>query len=575
MQEANITTIYKKKGSRLSLENDRGIFGTNILKRIIDKLVYNDKYDEIDAGMSDSNIGGRKKMNIKNHLFVIYGIINSVVNGNADPIDVQVYDLEKAFDALWLEDSMNDLVDTLPSYAHDDKVAMIYEASRSNQVAVNTAVGQTDRVDIPCIVMQGGTWGPIKCSNSIDKIGKKCYDRGEHLYLYKERVQVLPLGMVDDIIAVSRCGHPSVALNTYLTTQIELKKLRFHIPDSKGKTKCHQLHIGRKSTMCPELRIHGHKMERVDHDVYLGDMISSDGKNNLTVKDRVGKANGIMADISNTLDTISFGSQFFRMFKLLREAQFVNGTLTNADIWYGVDDNTFKELEDVDRQMIRKVLKCPFSTPREAGHLELGLLPLNIIVKERRVNYLHYVLTSDKTRMLYKFFVAQWEDQTKCDWTERIREDLADLNIEENFNYIQSKSKESFKNTVKVKIREFALEKLNEAKFKHSKMDSLVYTDLNMQEYLLNEEISVEQKQTIFQFRTHMANFASNYGEINKPCKICQMHIDCQAHSVVCNEIPKNICKDGKYEEIYTNNISRETAVMLHQIVEHRRDKLG
>jgi hypothetical protein len=336
-------------------------------------------------------------------------------------------------------------------------------------------------------------------------------------------------------------GHPSVALNTYLTTQIELKKLRFHIPDSKGKTKCHQLHVGRKSAMCPELRIHGHKMERVDHDVYLGDIISSDGKNNLTVKDRVGKANGIMADISNTLDTISFGSQFFRMFKLLREAQFVNGTLTNADIWYGVDDNTFKELEDVDRQMIRKVLKCPFSTPREAGHLELGLLPLNIIVKERRVNYLHYVLTSDKTKMLYKFFVAQWENQTKCDWTERIREDLADLDIEENFDYIQSKSKETFKNIVKVKIREFTLEKLNEAKFKHSKMDSLVYTDLNMQEYLLNEEISVEQKQTIFQFRTHMANFASNYGETNNPCKLCQMHIDCQAHSIVCNETPKDI----------------------------------
>ena len=170
--------------------------------------------------------------------------------------------------------------------------------------------------------------------------------------------------------------------------------------------------------------------------------------------------------------------------------------------------------------------------------------------------------------MLDKFVVAQWENQTKCDWTERIREDLADLNIEENFNYIQSKSK-------RVKIREFTLEKLNEAKFKHSKMDSLVFTDLNMQEYLLNEEISVEQKQTIFQFRTHMANFASNYGETNKPCKICQMHIDCQAHSVVCNGTPKDICKDGKYKETYTNNISRETAVMLHKIVEHRRDKLG
>ena len=65
MHEANITTIYKSKGSRLFLENDRGIFSTSLLKRIIDRLCYNDKYEEIDGGMSDSNIGGRRGKNIK------------------------------------------------------------------------------------------------------------------------------------------------------------------------------------------------------------------------------------------------------------------------------------------------------------------------------------------------------------------------------------------------------------------------------------------------------------------------------------------------------------------------------
>ena len=135
MQLANVTTIYKKKGSRLSLENDRGIFVTSVMKKIIDRLIYNDKYSDIDDGMSDSNIGGRKNKNIKNHLFVIYGILNSVINGEDDPIDIQVYDLEKAFDALWLEDCMNDLVDTLPISSHDDKVALIYEANMSNLVA--------------------------------------------------------------------------------------------------------------------------------------------------------------------------------------------------------------------------------------------------------------------------------------------------------------------------------------------------------------------------------------------------------------------------------------------------------
>ena len=116
---------------------------------------------------------------------------------------------------------MNDLVDSLPASSQDDKVALIFEANRLNKVAINTSVGQTNRVEIPRIVMQGGTWGPLKCSNTIDKIGGKCYERGEHLYLYKDRVRILPLGMVDDILAVSRCGHESVALNTYLLHKLK------------------------------------------------------------------------------------------------------------------------------------------------------------------------------------------------------------------------------------------------------------------------------------------------------------------------------------------------------------------
>ena len=64
--------------------------------------------------------------------------MNNVVNGKEGPIDIQVYDLEKAFDALWLEDSMNDLVDSLPASSQDDKVALIFEANRSKKVAINT-----------------------------------------------------------------------------------------------------------------------------------------------------------------------------------------------------------------------------------------------------------------------------------------------------------------------------------------------------------------------------------------------------------------------------------------------------
>ena len=147
---SDITCIYKKKGSRMDMENDRGIFGLSIFKKMIDKLIYLEKYPLLDANMSDSNIEARKKRNIKNHLFIIHGIINSVVNGHGGCVDLQIYDLVKAFDALWLADCMNDLWDTLPHHARDDRLGLLYECSKKNLVAVNTAVDQTERVHRKC-----------------------------------------------------------------------------------------------------------------------------------------------------------------------------------------------------------------------------------------------------------------------------------------------------------------------------------------------------------------------------------------------------------------------------------------
>ena len=80
--------MYKKKESKHNLENDRGIFGLSVFKKIIDKLIYQEMYPLVDEGMSDSNIGARRKKNIKNHLFIVYGVINSVLKGESGCVDL-------------------------------------------------------------------------------------------------------------------------------------------------------------------------------------------------------------------------------------------------------------------------------------------------------------------------------------------------------------------------------------------------------------------------------------------------------------------------------------------------------
>ena len=170
MEYANIVSIYKGKGEKSDLENDRGIFLVNVLRSILMKLVYKEKYSVIDKNMTDSQIGARKKKNIRNHIFMLNGMINEAIQTRKS-IDVLFYDYRQCFDTLWLEECINDLYDT---GVVDDNLALIYEANKNNKVAVKTPFGLTERVDIKKIVLQGEVFGPLQCSVQVDKISKEC-----------------------------------------------------------------------------------------------------------------------------------------------------------------------------------------------------------------------------------------------------------------------------------------------------------------------------------------------------------------------------------------------------------------
>ena len=86
----------------------------------------------------------------------------------------------------------------------------------------------------------------------------------------------MPLSFVDNLMAIIHiCGQEYLAVNNFINTQIELKKIKFHTPDVNGKTKCHKMHIGKQSHLWPELQVHGTKIVKVNEDTYLGDVISA------------------------------------------------------------------------------------------------------------------------------------------------------------------------------------------------------------------------------------------------------------------------------------------------------------
>ena len=191
-----------------------------MFRSILEKLIYHDEYYKIDANLSDANVGARKGRNIRDNLFVVNAITNSIKQGSEEAVDICAYDAEKCFDTLWTYECINDLYE---AGLQNDRLTLLFKMNASAQVAIKTPHGMTERVSILNIIMQGTTWGSLFCTTTMDKLPQKIYKDPSLLYMYKGQVSVPPLEMVDDILTVEKCGLTSLAMNAEVNSFIEQK----------------------------------------------------------------------------------------------------------------------------------------------------------------------------------------------------------------------------------------------------------------------------------------------------------------------------------------------------------------
>ena len=244
LEVCNISSIWKSKGCRNDFDAYRGIFRVTIFRSILDRLIYNDEISKIDSNLTDSNVGARKHRNIRDNIFVMNAILNA--KDIEEALDIQIYDIEKCFDALWLHEVINCLYD---SGLRNNKLPLLFLENKNAQVAVKANGQMSSRVNIKDIIMQGSVWGSICCVVLMDKLGKFAYKNPEVLYYYKKLVGTPPLQMVDDIMAIQTCTSKSLEINSAINTFIDLEKLTL------SKTKCHNIHVGNQKIECQRLKL--------------------------------------------------------------------------------------------------------------------------------------------------------------------------------------------------------------------------------------------------------------------------------------------------------------------------------
>ena len=118
----------------------------------------------------------------------------------------------------------------------NDRLSLLYLSNKNANIADKTTSGLSERKNIFNIIMQGTVWSSLECSVTMDKLGEISY---EEPYKYKGVVNVPILGMVDDVVSVTKCSNSSVTSNSTINAFMEINKLEL----SEGK--CSRIQIGK------------------------------------------------------------------------------------------------------------------------------------------------------------------------------------------------------------------------------------------------------------------------------------------------------------------------------------------
>ena len=84
------------------------------------------------------------------------------------------------------------------------------------------------------------------------------------------------------------------------------------------------------------------------------------------------------------------------------------------------------------------------------------------------------------------------------------------------------------------------------------------------------------EAQTIFSYRCRMADYRENYNGKSQTtiCPLCENHPDSQKWAFECQETKKNVNINGKYSNIFSDNITKDIVKTVCDIKKYRTEFL-
>ena len=536
-QEGSVTRIYKGKGKKGKCSNERGITVSSNFGKVFERII--NERAKLRTNVSDAQAGGKEKRSTTDHLLILKEIVREHKR-KRKPIYLVFLDVTKAFDKAWSDGIMHAMYNnglTGPLWN------IVRKLNQDLTATIKTKDGPTRQIKIKDSIRQGGVLSGLQYALVMDEIAKaiKIKNKGCNIPGHPDKIGCL-LWMDDVVLITDKQQEAQEMLN--ITHQVASK---YHIEFGKDKSKC--LFIGTKTG--PNLTLGPMTIESTDKYKYLGEFIDKKLSLEPNIKEARSRSEGALQTILAIAgDPLLKGIQMETIWKLV-ESCIIPIITYDSETW----QPTKKESQSTNKildNILKRILKVPSSTPREALYIELGCLDIEHTRHKKQIGMLDR-LKRTKNNLLNQILNNPSEKSWKMK-TEQLTRDIKCETLSTDASVAINKAKitTAINKTFYDNISKSGSEK---SKIKHLLDGIKSWSPGKRPTYI--STLNRFEASLIFKARTRMLPVKNNFRNQHKDmkCRGCNAEIETQNHVLnECSNLHKDQQSQVQKEDIFSED---------------------
>ena len=540
--EMQIKSLYKNKGSRSEMKNRRGIFLTNIISKLFERVLLRRTEEHIEMDISQS--GGTKGRSTADNWQALVAILDNNRRLSQKTFLV-LADAEKCFDKLWLKDC---LIDLQEAGMREKEIKLLYNMNKAAKITVLTPAGKTKEIDVSEIVKQGTIFGPIMCCVNSVKVNEM---QESTATVITPELQLKGLAYVDDVMAAGNREHiEAVGRNL---REMEVKK-KYTFNNGNGKSHYMIVKTGRECVEDANIEVEKGKVTKTAEYKYLGTWLNEEG----TIETHLSKVEKRIMGMINGMKQIAgrdkVGYLSTQIQLMLYENTVLPALLHNLENWSDWRKKDIEHLERIQATCLKQIFNMPTSTPYWGMLVELGMWDMESRLVYSKMMILHNFKNTNKDRLATEVINQQEKFNIEESWYGRLKK------ISEEYSIDLSKATEMSKSEWKKMVKDMINRKMEiKTETKKKEMKKLSHQKdqgYGRQEYMNDLDITTVSE--IMKTKLKMWDIGKDLGN-PKLCGACLTEEESVEHIIQCNKMEQYT--DSKLDHLKSepNAITQKT----------------